>query len=44
MKSLIDKLVALVVVLPPLYMLFRFCRWSLAEDLPQPKSEVEEES
>lgn len=42
MKRLIDKLVAMVVVFPPLYMLFRFCRWSLAQELPH--KEVEEES
>jgi|GEM_PF-7023384 len=32
MKRLIDKLIAAVVLLPPLYMLVRFVRWSMNQD------------
>ena len=35
MKRLIDKLIAAVVLLPPLYMLMRFLRWSLNQEQPQ---------
>lgn len=35
MKCLIDKLIAAVVLLPPLYMLMRFLRWSLNQEQPQ---------
>jgi hypothetical protein len=34
MKRLIDKLIAALVLLPPLYMLLRFVRWSLSQEQP----------
>jgi len=40
MRRLIDKFIAAVVLLPPLYMLFRFVRWSLNQEHPA----VEEDS
>lgn len=38
MKNCFDKLVALFVFLPPLYMVFRFVRWSLKQE-QQPQEE-----
>lgn len=39
MKRLIDKVIAVVVLFPPLYMLFRFLRWSLQQERPQTTEE-----
>lgn len=39
MKRLIDKLIAAVVLLPPLYMLVRFVRWSMHQDYPRTQEE-----
>jgi hypothetical protein len=40
MKRLIDKVIAAVVLLPPLYMLFRFVRWSLNQEHPRHEEEI----
>lgn len=40
MKRLIDKFIAAVVLLPPLYMLFRFVRWSMNQDIPRTEEEI----
>lgn len=39
MKRLIDKLIAAVVLLPPLYMLVRFVLWSMNQDYPKTQEE-----
>lgn len=40
MKRLIDKFIAAVVLLPPLYMLLRFLRWSMNQDIPAAEEEI----
>jgi|JYMV01.1.fsa_nt_gi hypothetical protein len=40
MKRLIDKVIAAVVLLPPLYMLIRFVRWSMNQDYQKTEEEI----
>ncbi len=40
MRRLIDKVIAAVVLLPPLYILIRFLCWSLKQDHPHTEEEI----
>lgn len=40
MRRLIDKVIAAVVLLPPLYMLIRFLLWSMNQDHPHVEEEI----